>query len=221
MAAAGAGCGREGEPDVVKGKDLFVQKCGACHVLGRANATGIQGPNLDQAFGQARRDGLGGDTVEGVVLRQIANPRRSSTMPADLVKGKDARAVAAYVALAAGNGGKDRGELAQAGQPKVSKKPVRAAKGVLDIDADPNGALAFTAVMALAEAGEVSFEMDNAASVLHNIAVRGRGVKEEGPQVGQGGKSVAKAKLKPGKYTFYCSVPGHEDGGMKGDLTVD
>jgi uncharacterized cupredoxin-like copper-binding protein len=26
--------------------------------------------------------------------------------------------------------------------------------------------------------------------------------------------------VKPGKYTFYCSVPGHEQGGMKGTLTV-
>ena len=39
------------------------------------------------------------ETVEGVVHDQIANPRRSSAMPADLVTGDDARDVAAYVAL--------------------------------------------------------------------------------------------------------------------------
>jgi uncharacterized cupredoxin-like copper-binding protein len=26
--------------------------------------------------------------------------------------------------------------------------------------------------------------------------------------------------LKPGTYTFFCSVPGHEQGGMKGTLVV-
>jgi uncharacterized cupredoxin-like copper-binding protein len=26
--------------------------------------------------------------------------------------------------------------------------------------------------------------------------------------------------VKPGTYTFFCSVPGHEAGGMKGTLTV-
>ena len=38
--------------------------------------------------------------------------------------------------------------------------------------------------------------------------------------VGQGGTSKLSANLKAGKYTFFCSVPGHEDGGMKGNLTV-
>jgi uncharacterized cupredoxin-like copper-binding protein len=38
--------------------------------------------------------------------------------------------------------------------------------------------------------------------------------------VGQGGKSVASADLKPGQYTFYCSVDGHEAAGMTGTLTV-
>ncbi len=45
-------------------------------------------------------------------------------------------------------------------------------------------------------------------------------VDEEGEVVEKGGASEVSADLKPGKYTFYCSVPGHEDGGMKGDLTI-
>jgi uncharacterized cupredoxin-like copper-binding protein len=36
-----------------------------------------------------------------------------------------------------------------------------------------------------------------------------------------GGKtSKVTVNLKPGKYTFYCTVPGHEQAGMKGSLTV-
>ena len=45
------GCGsRSSQTDLVNGKTLFVQKCGACHTLARANTKGIQGPNLDAAF---------------------------------------------------------------------------------------------------------------------------------------------------------------------------
>ena len=127
--------------------------------------------------------------------------------------------MAAYVALVAGQPGEDTGELASAGQPKVSKKPVVAENGTLQIDADESGALAFTAVRAEAPAGAVELVMENPSSVQHNIAVK-NGLDEQGPVVGQGGTSRVSANLKPGEYTFYCSVPGHEDGGMKGTLTV-
>ena len=219
-AAVASGCGREEADDLVNGKTLFVQKCGSCHVLTRANATGVVGPNLDDAFGPARSDGLGEGTVKGVVERQIANVRRSSIMPADLVTGQDSEDVAAYVAAVAGRPGEDTGELAQAGRPKVSKKPVVAKNGTLQIDADPSGALSFTAVNAEAPAGAVTFVMKNEAPVPHNIAVKDGGIDQTGPVVRLGGTSELTANLKPGKYTFYCSVPGHEEGGMKGTLIV-
>ena len=140
-------------------------------------------------------------------------------MPANLVTGQDAEDVAAYVALVAGQPGEDTGELAQAGQPKVSQKPVVAENGTLQIDADPSGALSFTAVKAEAPAGALELVMENESAVQHNIAVK-NGLDEQGPVVGQGGTSRVAANLKPGEYTFYCSVPGHEEGGMKGTLTV-
>ncbi len=54
----------------------------------------------------------------------------------------------------------------------------------------------------------------------HNIAVEGNGVDEKGPVVQDGASSDLSLTLKAGKYTFYCSVPGHREGGMEGDLTV-
>jgi mono/diheme cytochrome c family protein len=220
VAAVAAGCGREHNADLVNGKELFVQKCASCHALNRANANGVVGPDLDEAFDAAREDGMNEDTIEGVVRRQIANVRRSSQMPANLVTGTDAEDVAAYVAAVAGRPGQDKGILAAAGQPEVSKKPVRAENGTLQIDANPTGALAFTAINAIAPPGQVELVMENPASVDHNIAVKNGGIDEKGPVVGQGGTSRVSTSLKPGKYTFYCSVPGHEDGGMKGNLTV-
>lgn len=116
LALAGSGCGsRAGTADVVNGKAQFVQKCGSCHILDRAGTAGRQGPNLDEAFGPARDDGLGSGTIAGVTEDQIAYPGRGSTMPADLVEGDDARDVAAYIGRVAGLGGDDQGALATAG----------------------------------------------------------------------------------------------------------
>ncbi|HLM09799.1 MAG TPA: c-type cytochrome [Thermoleophilaceae bacterium] len=110
---AGA-CGRD-EADLSNGKAQFVQSCGSCHALDRAGTQGVQGPDLDAAFRAALRSGMDRDTVEGIVHRQIGSPRRNSVMPADLVKGDDARDVAAYVAYATDRAGQDEGALAQAG----------------------------------------------------------------------------------------------------------
>lgn len=217
LVVTAAGCGREKAPDLVNGKTLFVQKCASCHALQRANATGVQGPNLDQAFAPAREDGLGERTVQEVVAEQIALVRRTSSMPANLVTGADKRDVAAYVAAVAGQPGQDTGELAQAGRPDVSKKVVQAKGGRLQIDADPSGALAFTAGKATAPAGSLTFVMDNPSNIPHNIALKGDGT---GPVVGPGGTSKFTAKVKAGKFTFVCTVPGHSEGGMKGELTV-
>ncbi|MBA3299460.1 MAG: c-type cytochrome [Thermoleophilaceae bacterium] len=224
LALSASGCGRGEEPDLINGKALFIGKgtCGACHVLSRAGTKGNRGPDLDQAFGPARNVGLGEKTVAGVVQEQIALVRRNSTMPKDLVTGEDARDVAAYVAQVAGQPGKDQGALANAGAPKVSNKPIVAKAGSLKIDADPTGALAFASRKASAGAGAVVFESANKSAVPHNIAVKDSGGKllGEGPDVKGGASSKFSATLAAGKYTFVCTVPGHEEGGMKGELTV-
>jgi plastocyanin len=221
IAVVASGCGRE-DPDVVTGKDLFVAKCGACHTLARAGTSGVTGPNLDEAFGPARRQGLGPATFEGIVFDQIAHPLRKSVMPAKLVTGQDAKDVAAYVAAVAGRPGKDEGKLAAAGVPEVSSKPIAAAGGKLEIDADPTGALAFASTKATAPPGTVEVLSLNKAPIQHNIALKdASGKVVEGPLVGTGGTSKLEANLKPGKYEFLCTVPGHEQGGMKGELTVE
>jgi cbb3-type cytochrome c oxidase subunit III len=110
-----AACGREEEADLPEGKAQFVQKCGSCHALNRAGTQGNTGPNLDDSFAAALADGMDRDTVKGIVESQIAHPRKSSTMPAGLVKGQLAADVASYVAYASGRTGEDQGALAEAG----------------------------------------------------------------------------------------------------------
>src|SRR3954469_23137313 len=100
LALAGCGSGTDESADLVNGKKLFIGQgtCGSCHALQRAGTKGTQGPDLDAAFENSRQKGFGDSVIEGGENDQIANPRRGSIMPADLVESDDKRDVAAYVA---------------------------------------------------------------------------------------------------------------------------
>jgi uncharacterized cupredoxin-like copper-binding protein len=216
--------------NLVAGKKNFVAKCGSCHTLKRAGTTGVTGPNLDEAFAQARESGFGQSTFEGIVHAQILYPNKYSqidpntgkptaSMPGKLFTGEDAQDVAAYVASAVSKPGEDKGQLGAAGV-KRSNKVAKEQDGKLSIPADPGGALAYQYGSAEAQPGSVEIDTENKSSVDHNIALEGNGVDEKGEVVKNGGVSKISADLKPGEYTFFCSVPGHREGGMEGKLTV-
>jgi plastocyanin len=205
--------------NLVRGKQLFVAHCASCHTLARASATGIVGPNLDDAFHQDRADGVKSTSIQGLVDYWIRYPNVQGVMPAGLVKGQEAQDVAAYVGQAAAVPGQDTGELAAA-VPTVNQKPAVEKNGKLQIDADPNGQLKFLVSKATATPGNVTINMKNASSTPHDIAIQGGGINQIGKVVSNGGVSTVSANLKPGTYTFYCSVPGHRQAGMVGTITV-
>jgi uncharacterized cupredoxin-like copper-binding protein/mono/diheme cytochrome c family protein len=205
------------DADVINGKKLFVGKCGACHVLSRAQTKGTTGPNLDQAFQQALKDGMKRSGIRGAVHGWILHPNRNGVMPAKVVKGQDAYDVAAYVAQSVAATGKETGILAQTGKPAGSGKPAVEKAGSLEVDADPTGQLAFTTNKASGTAGEITIKMANKSGTPHDIVIDGKG---KGQIVQNGGVSQFKADFTAGTYTFYCSVPGHRQAGMQGTLTV-
>jgi uncharacterized cupredoxin-like copper-binding protein len=205
--------------NLVHGKQLFVAKCGSCHTLSHASTTGVVGPNLDDAFRQDRVDGVKSTSIQGLVDYWIRYPSLQGVMPAMLYKGQQAQDVAAYVGLVAGRPGQDSGALAGA-VAQVNQKPAVEKNGKLQIDADPNGQLKFLASSATASSGHVTINMNNKSSTPHDIAIQGNGLNQIGKVVTNGGTSTVSASLKPGKYTFYCSVPGHRQAGMVGTLTV-
>jgi plastocyanin len=205
--------------NATNGKKLFVAKCGSCHVLERAGTKGTTGPNLDAAFAQSRKDGIPSDTIRGLVDAQITHPNRLGVMPANLVKGEDAYDVATYVGRAAGVPGKDTGALADIGGA-VKKKPTTEKDGKIEIPTDPTGQLAYLVSSATAKPGKVTIDSVNKASVPHDIAIEGNGLNTKGKIVQNGGTSTVDVDLKPGNYTFFCSVPGHREAGMVGKITV-
>jgi plastocyanin len=205
--------------DLVTGKQLFVAKCGACHTLSHAASVGAVGPNLDDAFLQDRSDGLKSSAIQGLVDYWIRYPDTQGVMPGMLYTGQQAQDVAAYVAAVTGRPGQDTGALATA-VASVNQKPAVEKAGIVEIDADPTGQLKFLASKASATAGQVTLRMKNMSSTPHDIAITGGGVNQVGQIVSNGGVSSVSTSLKPGTYTFYCSVDGHRAAGMLGTLTV-
>jgi mono/diheme cytochrome c family protein len=106
IAVVASGCGTT-TADEQRGRTLFIQKCGTCHVMAEAGTSAQIGPDLDAAFAAAREAGQTDSTIEGVVKSQVEFPRPSNenpavSMPAEIVTGQDLDDVAAYVGLWAG-----------------------------------------------------------------------------------------------------------------------
>jgi plastocyanin len=91
----------------------------------------------------------------------------------------------------------------------------------VSFQADPSGALQYTETDVTAKAGNDTIEFDNPSSTGHDVVIE----DESGSEVAKtdiitDSTASATADLKPGTYTFYCSVPGHREAGMEGTLTV-
>lgn len=96
------------------------------------------------------------------------------------------------------------------------------AEQMLDLAADPSGALAYVEDTLDAETGEVVIDFTNDSPIPHDVVVDDPDDKEIAKtSVFDGGSEETDAfDVKPGQYYYYCSVPGHEEAGMHGVLTV-
>lgn len=94
------------------------------------------------------------------------------------------------------------------------------AGSALTLAANPSGLLAYNTKQLSAKAGTVTITMANMSPLEHNVTVaEGSKVLGATPTF-KGGSKTLTLKLKPGKYVFYCSVPGHRQAGMEGTLNV-
>jgi uncharacterized cupredoxin-like copper-binding protein len=107
---------------------------------------------------------------------------------------------------------------ATTGTPPPASSP--AAATTVKLAANPAGQLAYETKQLAAKAGKVTIDMTNMSPVEHDVAVaQGSTVLGQTPVFSGGSKSLT-LTLKPGKYTFFCTVPGHRQAGMEGTLTV-
>jgi plastocyanin len=143
----------------------------------------------------------------------------------------EAETGAAGVAQEAEEGAEEAGEKAEEVGEEAEEKGEEAKKEAeggsggsaasLDIEADPDGNLAFTSDAATAQAGNVTVNFTNSSPVPHDVHIESKGGEDlGGTEVIQEGSDSGEVELKPGTYTFFCSVPGHRQAGMEGTLTV-
>lgn len=118
------------------------------------------------------------------------------------------------------NGGEAGGGAAAEGGEK-SGGGGGAGGSTVEFEADPGGQLAYTTTEATAKAGKVTVDFKNPQGLTHDVAIEGSGGETVGKTelIAESATSTT-VNLKPGTYTYYCTVPGHREAGMEGTLTV-
>jgi plastocyanin len=110
---------------------------------------------------------------------------------------------------------------ATTGTPVPPSSPAAGAAGsALTLAANPGGELKYNTKQLSAKAGKVTITMTNMSPLEHNVTVASGSTVLGATPTFQGGSRTLTLNLKPGSYTFYCSVPGHRQAGMEGTLTV-
>jgi plastocyanin len=132
-------------------------------------------------------------------------------------------AVAAIAALGlAACGGDDDGDTTAASTPATDTSPAAGGGGsTVDISTPPGSDLAYDQKDVTAKAGRVTIDFNNQQSTPHDVVVEDSSGQELGKtDLISSSAASTDVELQPGTYTFYCDVPGHEEAGMKGTLTV-
>jgi plastocyanin len=110
---------------------------------------------------------------------------------------------------------------AGAGGAQQPPAPAGAATS-LDVTSPSDGGLVFDPDSLEAQPGSLTITYANPSPVPHSLAVEDAEamVLGETEVFSAGEQEVTIDDLAPGEYVFFCTVPGHREAGMEGDLTV-
>ena len=90
----------------------------------------------------------------------------------------------------------------------------------LKLSSPSSGQPAYDTNQLSSKAGQLTIDFSNPSPVDHDVAIA-QGTKELAKSdLVSGGSTSVSTTLKPGKYVYYCTVPGHREAGMEGTLTV-
>ena len=157
----------------------------------------------------------GGLLVAWALLLSVVIGRRRPDFPADSGQQRTVMVISALLVL-----GAISTAVITSGGSSTAAAGTGAPVSAVTLSANPEGLLSFNTKQLSAKAGPVTITMTNMASLEHNVTIaQGSTVLGSTPTFTGGGRSVT-LTLKPGTYTFYCSVPGHRQAGMEGTLRV-
>lgn len=123
----------------------------------------------------------------------------------------------------AGGEGDEAAQNSQTGAPAGAETGSPDKGGVtVKLSSPESGDLVYDETKLSAKPGPVTIAYTNPSPVPHSVALEDSGGKSlaEGQIVSGGDTSDAAADVKPGTYTYFCTVPGHRQAGMEGTLTV-
>jgi plastocyanin len=177
----------------------------------------------------------GGVLVAWALILALALGLRHRAFPGNLAGERVVIAISVVLVLAAMSAAvitasepaKAGSQGASSSQPPSTGAPAgappsgpAAPAGTLKLAADPTGLLSYDTKQLTAKAGRVTIAFTNAASLEHNVTVAQGATLLGATPTFSGGTRTLTLNLKPGTYTFYCSVPGHRQSGMEGTLRV-
>jgi plastocyanin len=172
----------------------------------------------------------GGVLVAWALILALALGLRHPAFPGSLTGERVVIAISVVLVLAAmsaavvtasepakaGSHGASSSQPPAAGAPASQAAPA----STLKLAADPNGLLRYDTKQLSAKAGRVTIAFTNAGSLEHNVTIAQGSTQLGATPTFSGGARTLTLTLKPGTYTFYCSVPGHRQSGMEGTLQV-
>lgn len=109
----------------------------------------------------------------------------------------------------------------QPAQTETNGAQQPAAGDTVEVAAEPGGELAYVQDSLTAQAGAVTFQFTNEASIPHDFNIERDGEDIAGTEVITEDEESLRVELEPGRYTYYCSVANHREAGMEGTLTVE
>jgi plastocyanin len=130
-------------------------------------------------------------------------------------------ALSSLALVACGGGGSSSSSMSSSTTSSTTTAAGGAGGGTVNVEADPNGQLAYTETSLTAKAGSDTIDFNNPSSTPHNVTIQDSSGKSVGAtDTITGTTTSTTVDLKPGTYKFFCSVDSHEQAGMEGTLTV-